>query len=35
MTNDAGISLINKASASQTLDGGGLLTLKGGLVKVN
>jgi type VI secretion system secreted protein VgrG len=35
MTNDGGISLTNKASASQTVDGGGMLTVKGGLVKIN
>ena len=32
---DAGISLTNKGAASQTVDGGGMLTIKGGLVKVN
>ena len=35
LTNDAGIQLQNKAAASQTVDGGGMLTLKGGLVKIN
>jgi type VI secretion system secreted protein VgrG len=35
VTNDAGIQLENKAAASQTVDGGGMLTLKGGLVKIN
>ncbi|MDA8486312.1 type VI secretion system tip protein VgrG [Pseudomonas resinovorans] len=35
LTNDAGISLTNKASAEQIVDGGGMLTIKGGLVKVN
>jgi type VI secretion system secreted protein VgrG len=25
----------NKASAMQTVDGGGMLTIKGGLVKIN
>jgi type VI secretion system secreted protein VgrG len=35
MTNDAGTTLTNKAAASQTVDGGGMLTLKGGLVKIN
>lgn len=32
---DAGISLTNKGAASQTVDGGGMLTIKGGLVQVN
>jgi type VI secretion system secreted protein VgrG len=35
MENNAGISLTNKAAASQMVDGGGMLTLKGGLVKIN
>ena len=42
LTNKAGTSLSNqgltiesKASASQTVDGGGMLTLKGGLVSIN
>ncbi len=35
MENNAGISLTNKASASQTVDGGGMLTVKGGMVKIN
>ena len=35
LTNDAGIQLNNKAAATQTVDGGGMLTLKGGLVKIN
>jgi type VI secretion system secreted protein VgrG len=35
MTNDAGTTLSNKAAASQTVDGGGMLTLKGGMVKIN
>ncbi|MDP3366801.1 MAG: hypothetical protein Q8S49_12345, partial [Pseudomonas sp.] len=35
LTNDAGVSLTNKAAAEQTVDGGGMLTIKGGLVKVN
>lgn len=30
-----GLMVNNKASASQTVDGGGMLTLKGGLVKIN
>ncbi len=35
LTNQAGTTLDNKASAAQTVDGGGMLTLKGGLVKIN
>ncbi|MBV9506531.1 MAG: type VI secretion system tip protein VgrG [Acidobacteriia bacterium] len=35
MTNEAQISLTNKAGACQILDGGGMLTIKGGLVKLN
>ena len=35
MTNDAGTTLMNKAAASQTVDGGGMLTVKGGMVKIN
>lgn len=35
LTNDAGVSLTNKAAASQIVDGGGMLTVKGGLVKIN
>jgi len=35
MENNAAISLTNKASASQTVDGGGMLTVKGGMVKIN
>lgn len=35
LTNDAGIQLNNKAAAAQTVDGGGMLTVKGGLVKIN
>ncbi len=35
LTNDAGIQLESKAAASQTVDGGGMLTVKGGLVKIN
>ena len=31
----AAISLTNKGSATQTVDGGGMLTVKGGLVKIN
>ena len=30
-----GLSISSKASASQTVDGGGMLTLKGGMVKIN
>jgi type VI secretion system secreted protein VgrG len=33
--NDAGTTLTNKGAASQTVDGGGMLTVKGGLVKIN
>lgn len=35
LTNNGGVSLINKAAADQTVDGGGMLTIKGGLVQVN
>lgn len=35
LTNDAGTTMTNKAAASQTVDGGGMLALKGGLVKIN
>lgn len=35
MTNEAGTTLMNKAAASQTVDGGGMLTVKGGMVKIN
>lgn len=35
LTNDAGIQMENKAAASQTVDGGGMLTVKGGMVKIN
>ncbi len=35
LTNKAGTTLTNQAAASQTVDGGGMLALKGGLVKVN
>jgi len=34
MENNAGVSLTNKGSASQTVDGGGMLQLKGGMVKI-
>jgi type VI secretion system secreted protein VgrG len=30
-----GTMVNNKASASQTVDGGGMLTVKGGMVKIN
>jgi len=30
-----GAMITHKASAMQTVDGGGMLTLKGGLVKIN
>jgi type VI secretion system secreted protein VgrG len=33
--NNAGTTLTNKAAASQTVDGGGQLTLKGGMVTIN
>ncbi|WP_347557943.1 type VI secretion system tip protein TssI/VgrG [Robbsia sp. KACC 23696] len=32
---NSGLEVQNKASASQTVDGGGMLTLKGGLVSIN
>ncbi|MES2183309.1 MAG: type VI secretion system tip protein TssI/VgrG [Pseudomonadota bacterium] len=32
---NSGLMVNNKASATQTVDGGGMLTLKGGLVKIN
>ena len=35
VTNDASAVLTNKAGASQTVDGGGMLTVKGGIVKIN
>lgn len=35
LTNDAGVQLTNKAAATQIVDGGGMLTLKGGMVKIN
>ena len=35
LTNDGGVQLTNKASATQTCDGGGMLALKGGMVKLN
>ena len=34
LTNE-GVTVDNKASATQTVDGGGMLTAKGGLVKIN
>ena len=35
LTAQAGTALTNKAAADQTVDGGGMLTIKGGLVQVN
>jgi type VI secretion system secreted protein VgrG len=35
LTNDAGTTMTNKAAASQTVDGGGMLELKGGVIKLN
>lgn len=35
LTNEAGLVMENKASTSQTVDGGGMLTVKGGMVKIN
>ena len=35
ITNKADMSITNKAKTNQTVDGGGMLTLKGGLVKIN
>jgi type VI secretion system secreted protein VgrG len=34
-TNEAGATMTNKAAASETVDGGGMLILKGGLIKLN
>lgn len=33
--NRAGVSIVSEASASQTVDGGGMLSLKGGMVGIN